>query len=79
MAYPRIHFGGGGTLDLGYVPPEAEAAFEQEWRAVHCRVEWLATPKGRLDPMLPQTLPRIVHNANARSHSQPRERRNVTG
>jgi len=69
VGYPRIHFGGGGTVDLDFVASESEERFEQAWRAVHCRVEWLQTPRGRLDHLLPQTLPRLVHNANARSRS----------
>lgn len=75
--YPRIHFGDGGTLDLPYVKAEDEAAFEESWRG-YARVEWLATPKGRLDRLLPQSLVRQVHNQNARTPPKHGRRRNVT-
>ena len=78
MAYPRIHRGNGDTFDLPFVEPEREASFEKEWREAHCRVEWLLSPKGRLDRWLPQTLPRQVANSNARSYRSTRNRRNVT-
>lgn len=79
VAYPRIHRASGDVFDLPFVEPDAEEAYELEWRKVYARVEWLASPKGRLDRWLPQTLPRQVHNANARSHSKHPNTRNVTG
>jgi hypothetical protein len=66
--YPRLWFGDGGHLDLPQlIGDENVAAYEAEWRAHHVRVEWLVSPHGRLDRVLPQTLERIVHNANVRS------------
>ena len=70
MAYPRLHFGDGGTLDLAFT--EDEAALEARWKGL-AGVEWLLSPKGRLDRALPQTLPRLVHNANARSFGKRRQ------
>ena len=62
--WARLHFPD-GTLDIEREVTD-EAAFEARWRGV-AKVEWLASPHGRLDHLLPQTLPRIVRNANARS------------
>lgn len=67
--YARVWFADGGHLDLSYVAPESSEEHERAWREVGARVEWLLSPKGRLDRTLPQTLPRIVHNANARAFS----------
>jgi hypothetical protein len=75
--WPRIWFGDGGSLDLPKVERDQMAAFEEAWKG-YAKVEWLATPKGRLDRLLPQTLPMQVHNANARSPSKHARRRNVT-
>ena len=50
--WPRLHFGDGGTLDLEPVSEWDREAVEAEWRAVHVRVEWLRSPKGRLDRAL---------------------------
>jgi hypothetical protein len=74
VAYPRIHLGNGDSFDLPFVPPDEESAYELRWRKAHARVEWLASPKGRLDRILPQTLPRITANANARSYRSPQYR-----
>jgi hypothetical protein len=79
VPWARIHFGDGGKLDLPREVPESEmAAVEKSWREAHCRVEWLRSIGGRLDELLPQTLPMQVHNANARSPFGARSRRNVT-
>lgn len=67
--YPRLWFPDGGHLDLPtWVKPEHSEAFEERWRPI--RVEWFLSPKGRLDRLLPQTLPRLVHNANVRSWNE---------
>ena len=51
--WPRLHFGDGGTLDLQSPVPEWQMAeVEAEWRAIHVRVEWLHSYKGRLDRAL---------------------------
>ena len=78
MAYARIHMRGGRVFDQGWVEPSEEAEFERGWREVYARVEWLSSRKGRLDNALPQTLPRIVHNLNARSYSRLPNKRNGT-
>lgn len=66
--YPRLWWRGGGHLDLPIVVPDAEVeGFERGWRTVYARVEWLRSPRGRIDQALPQTLERTVHNANVRS------------
>jgi len=74
--WPRLWFPDGGILDLEFT--EDEAGTEARWRGV-AKVEWLSSPKGRLDRWLPQTLLRQVRNQNARSPSKHRRRRNVTG
>lgn len=66
--YPRLWFPDGGRLDLyEKVAPDDSEEYEAGWRRAGVRVEWLLTPKGRLDRLLPQTLPRLAHNANIRS------------
>lgn len=66
--YPRLWWRSGGHLDFQFVVPDAEVAdFEEKWRAVYVRVEWLRSPRGRIDQVLPQTIERTVHNANVRS------------
>lgn len=66
--YPRLWFSDGGHLDLPRVVPDSEVAeYTAGWRAVGVRVEWLRSPHGRIDAVLPQTLLRQVHNANVRS------------
>jgi hypothetical protein len=52
LIYPRLRFGDGGTLDLEPVEDFEAEAVEAEWRAVHVKVEWLRSPKGRLDRAL---------------------------
>jgi hypothetical protein len=52
LLWPRLHFGDGGTLDLNPIQEYEREAVEAEWRAVHVRVEWLHSPKGRLDKAL---------------------------
>lgn len=62
--YPRLWFGDGGHLDLSRPIPDAEVEdFEKGWREQHVRVEWLRSPHGRLDAVLPQTVERLVRNA----------------
>jgi len=73
MPWARIHFGGGGTLDLPGEVPEAEAeAVERRWREAHCRVEWLRSAGGRLDASLPQNavVPPgpVPHNRRVRAY-----------
>jgi hypothetical protein len=69
--FPRLWFGDGGHLDLPQpIGDEDVTAFEERWRAVHVRVEWLRSPRGRLDQVLPQTLERIAHNQNVRSRRE---------
>jgi hypothetical protein len=66
--YPRLRFRDGGQLDLDRVIGDVQVAdFEDAWRKAGVRVEWLRSPHGRLDNVLPQTLERLVHNANVRS------------
>ena len=66
--YPRLWWRSGGHLDLPFVVPDPEVAdFERKWREVYVRVEWLRSPRGRIDQVLPQTLLREVHNQNVRS------------
>lgn len=66
--YPRLWWRDGTHLDLTEIVPDQEAAaFVKRWQGYHVRVEWLLSPHGRLDLVLPQTLERIVHNANVRS------------
>jgi hypothetical protein len=61
--YPRLWFADGGHLDLDRVVTDADVPeFEARWRAAGCRVEWLRSPHGRLDGVLPQTIERIVRN-----------------
>jgi hypothetical protein len=50
--WPRLHFPDGGTLDLAPVSEWDREIVEQRWRAVNVRVEWLRSPKGRLDRAL---------------------------
>lgn len=53
MRWARLHFGNGDTLEL--VEPIHEwrmDEFERRWREVHVRVEWLWSPRGRLDHIL---------------------------
>lgn len=51
--YARLHFGDGGTLDLTEPVSEWDREdFEKEWRAVSVKVEWLRSPRGRLDRAL---------------------------
>src|SRR5699024_9423149 len=70
--YPRLWFPDGGHLDLLVrIDPDDSEAYEAWWRPV--RVEWFLSPKGRLDRALPQTLPRLVHNANIRSWVERRK------
>lgn len=48
--WARLHFGDGGTLDLTEGIEELlREDFEREWRKVNVRVEWLHSPRGRLD------------------------------
>ena len=48
--WARLRFGDGGKLDLLRPINEWDQdRFEREWRAVHVRVEWLRSPRGRLD------------------------------
>jgi hypothetical protein len=75
--WPRLWFGDGGSLDLPKVEREQMAAFEASWKG-YARVEWLATPKGRLDRIIPQNLILQVHNANARTPPKHARGRNVT-
>lgn len=35
------------------VPDLLREEWEKPWRAVHIRVEWLKSPRGRLDHLLP--------------------------
>ena len=66
--YPRLWWRDGTHLDLpDKVSPLASEAFEERWRPMGARVEWLMSPRGRLDRVLPQTLERLAHNANVRS------------
>lgn len=62
--YPRFWHRSGEHWD-GLTPvPDAEVPeYEAGWRAVGVRVEWLRSPHGRLDAVLPQTVERYVHNA----------------
>ena len=67
--YPRLWFPDGGRHDmLQRVSPDDSEEYERRWREAGVRVEWLLSPRGRLDRVLPQTIPRLVHNANIRSH-----------
>ena len=55
MRYPRLHFRGTypGTLDLSTPVSEWDRdRFEATWREAHVRVEWLRSPRGRLDAAL---------------------------
>ncbi len=52
MLWPRLHFNDGGTLDLEPVSEWDRELVEAEWRERHVRVEWLRSPKGRLDRAL---------------------------
>jgi hypothetical protein len=52
MLWPRLHFSDGGKLDLDPVSEWDREIVEKEWRAVHVRVEWMRSPKGRLDRAL---------------------------
>lgn len=53
VRWARLHFGDGGTLDLTTPVPDTEReAFEDKWRAAHVWVEWMKTPRGRLDHLL---------------------------
>jgi hypothetical protein len=52
MLWPRLRFGDGGTLDLEPVSEWDRELVEAEWRAVHVKIEWLRSPKGRLDRAL---------------------------
>ena len=51
--WARLRFGDGGRLDL--LRPISEwdqDRFERRWNAAHVRVEWLLSPRGRLDAAL---------------------------
>lgn len=73
--YPRLWFGDGGSLDLReWISPDESELYEKRWREHGVRVEWFLSPKGRLDRVLPQTLPRLVHNANIRSWAEHKRR-----
>ena len=50
--WPRLHFRNGLKVDLEQVSEWDRELIEAEWRAVHVRVEWLRSPKGRLDRAL---------------------------
>ena len=51
--WARLHFGDGGTLDLPRAVPELlRPEFEERWRQAHVRVEWMLSPRGRLDHLL---------------------------
>jgi hypothetical protein len=51
--WPRLRFTDGGKVDLDRLVPYWEQdAFAAEWRAIGVKVEWLLTPKGRLDAAL---------------------------
>lgn len=66
--YPRLWFGDGFHFDASeLVPDDQVAEYEKRWRRVHVRVEWLTSPHGRLDRVLPQNIQRQVRNANTRS------------
>jgi hypothetical protein len=47
-----LHFRDGGTLDLAPVSEWDREIVEERWRAVGVKVEWLRSPKGRLDKAL---------------------------
>lgn len=69
--YPRLWRRNGDHWDGLRLVPDAEVEeYEAGWRAVHVRVEWLRSPHGRLDAVLPQTLLRDVHNQNVRSWAE---------
>ena len=71
--YPRFWLRSGDHWDgLTPVADADVAAFEEGWRQVHVRVEWLRSPRGRIDHLLPQTIQRYVHNERL-SHWRERE------
>lgn len=51
--WPRLRFGDGGSVDLAPVSEWDVPRVEAEWRRVSVKVEWLQTPGGRLDHLLP--------------------------
>jgi hypothetical protein len=64
LRWARLHFGDGGTWDIPDPIDEWQMVeFEREWRAVHVRVEWLLTRKGRLDRALKSSVTQIVDNS----------------
>jgi len=77
--YPRLWFPDGWSADMEQaVPDERVAEYEAGYRKYGVRVEWLTSPHGRLDNVLPKTLERLTHNQNVRSWVRARDRRNVT-
>lgn len=69
--YPRLWFRDGGHLDLDrFVRDQGVADFEERWRSVGVRVEWMVSRHGRLDRVLPQTIERLRHNQNVRSWAE---------
>lgn len=71
--YPRLWRRNGDHWDgLRLVPDDQVTDYEAAWREVHVRVEWLRSPHGRIDHLLPQTILRDAANQNVRSW---RERR----
>lgn len=64
LQWARLHFGDGGTWDIPDPIDEWQRVeFEREWSAVHVRVEWLRTRKGRLDRALESYVTQIVDNS----------------
>ena len=51
--WPRLRFGDGGSVDLDPVSDWDVGHVERHWKAVGVKVEWLRTPEGRLDHLLP--------------------------
>lgn len=65
--YPRLWFPDGQRVDiLRKIAPEDSEEYERKWKAAGVLVEWLLSPRGRLDRALPQTLPRLAHNGYVR-------------
>ena len=72
--YPRFWRRDGTHWDgTELVPDEAVPEFEARWREAHVRIEWLLSPKGRLDRALPQTLERLARNQNVRSWAERKQ------
>jgi hypothetical protein len=68
--YPRLRFSDGAKVDLDQLVPYFEqAGVEAEWRAAGVKVEWLLTPKGRLDAALRYVAP-VGDNSSADTLSQ---------